>query len=178
MDEKSDKNLPKCDEKPVPITVALLDGDEKSHKNLPKADENPVSTLIQNLPNGDGNSDKKVPNGDENSVSTLVQNLPNNDENRVSEPMQNLSEQAASDEKDDDKPGSLQHQGNANLPICSDDNLAVNAASDENLHSLPIHMQGNENLPLYCDQNVQQGADNSNVMSYENSDENDIVAPK
>ena len=32
VDEKSHKNLPKGDEKPMPITVALSDGDEESQK--------------------------------------------------------------------------------------------------------------------------------------------------
>ena len=47
VDEKSDENLPKGDEKPVPMTVSLSDGDEKSHKN---GNENSVSKPIQNMP--------------------------------------------------------------------------------------------------------------------------------
>ena len=71
MDEKSNENLPKGGEEPVPTTVVLSDSDEKSHKNLPNGDENSVSTLVQNKPNGD----KNVPNGDENSVCEPIQNL-------------------------------------------------------------------------------------------------------
>ena len=40
VDEKSYKNLPKGDEKPVPMTVSLSDGDEKSHE---KGNKNSVS---------------------------------------------------------------------------------------------------------------------------------------
>ena len=42
-----EKDLPKGDEKPVPMTVALSDGDEKSHEN---GNENSVSKPIQNMP--------------------------------------------------------------------------------------------------------------------------------
>ena len=92
-----EKDLPKGEEKPVPMIVALSDGDEnsvskpiqnmpvqavsdekpttvdeKSDENLPKGDEEPVPMTVS-LSDGDEKSHK---NGNENLVSKSIQNMP------------------------------------------------------------------------------------------------------
>ena len=108
-----EKDLPKGDERPVPMIVALSDGDEKSHKN---SNENSVSKPIENMPvqtasnekpaTVDEKSDKNLPKGDEEPVPMTVslsdgdeKSHENGNENLVSKPIQNMPVQAASDEK-------------------------------------------------------------------------------